>query len=327
MMRAVLLDAYGHYSQAHEGLIAKPVPKAGEVLVQVESAVVGPYDYMMMSGIFGRPYPLPLIAGTEGAGTVVECGEGTEEWRNKRVQVMSVGMWAEYKLAKVEEVIPVLDNITFDHAATIVGNPATVLMFKDYILGGGHKAVVQNAANSALGKMLIRLCQRDGIPLINIVRSSDKADQLRAMGAEYVLDSSDPQFLPDYKALGNRLGATIAFDAVAGEMTGKMLTGLLPEGVVYVYGGLSEQPSSSINISDVMFMGKRIEGLSLFLWLHKKTPAEKHAIFQEIQLAIDTVFSTEFAGHYSMAQIQAALTSYKANPSSGKVLIHPQLSN
>jgi NADPH:quinone reductase-like Zn-dependent oxidoreductase len=273
-----------------------------------------------MGGKYGTNMPLPVVPGLEGAGVVVECGQGVEELMGKRVHMSGGGMWAEYKLAKAEEVVQLKEDVTFDQAATLWVNPMTVMMFKELITIGSHTAVVQNAANSALGKMLIRLCRQEGLPLINIVRSAKSAEAIRAEGADNVLDSSDANFLTDYKAACARLNATIAFDAVAGDMTGTVLSGLCPGGVVYVYGGLSEQPSNGIQASDIIFLGKRVEGLALNFWLSRN---DKQAICHEIQLSISTIFWTDFAGHYPMSQIQTALTSYKANLSAGKVLIHP----
>ena len=327
MMRAVVVDSHGDVSQAYVAEIPKPQIQPGEVLVQVYSAPVHPIDFKILPRGFGPMVPLNLIPGLECAGVVIECSAGTEHLLRKRVHLMRKGMWAEYVTAKPTELVELMEHVSLDQGATLMGNPATAVLFKEYILSGGHKAAVQNAANSALGKMMIRLCQRDGIPLINIVRSADKADQLRAMGAEYVLNSSDPQFLPDYKALGNRLGATIAFDAVAGEMTGKMLFGLCNSGIVYVFGNLSEQKSTGILASDTVFQSKRIAGFFLPLWIAEKSQSEKEAIFQEIQASISTIFHTNIAGHFSMEEVRAAVASYRANMSLGKVLIHPSTSS
>jgi NADPH:quinone reductase-like Zn-dependent oxidoreductase len=183
--------------------------------------------------------------------------------------------------------------------------------------------VVQSAANSALGKMLIRLCRQEGVSLINIVRSAKSAEAIRAEGADNVLDSSDANFLTDYKAACTRLNATIAFDAVAGDMTGTVLSGLCPGGVVYVFGALSHQPSNGIQASDIIFQGKRVEGLGTVFWLAKKTNEEKQQLYSEIQQSISTIFRTDFIGHFPLSRVQEALGSYKANLSAGKVLLHP----
>jgi len=321
-MQAVLVDAFRDDSKIHAGEAARPIPKAGEVLIQVESSVIGHFDFVILAGAYGG-YGLPFVPGAEGAGTVVECGEGTEALLGVRVQTMGVGLWAQYAVAKAEQVVPLLDEISFDQGAAMWGNPVAVLMFREYVKKGGHRAVVQNAANSALGKMFIRLCQVEGIPLINIVRSAASAETVLSEGGENVLNSSDANFLTDYKAVCTRLNATIAFDAVAGDMTGTVLSGLCAGGVVYVFGVLSHQPSNSLQASDIIFQGKRVEGLGTVVWLGKKANEEKQQLYREIQLSLSTLFRTEFVGHFPLAQVQEALASYKANLSAGKVLLHP----
>ena len=323
MMRAVVMDAFGDYTQAHIAELPKPHPKAGEVLVQVHSSPINPSDFYYMGGHYGGNPPMPVVPGIEGAGVVVECGEGAESLLNKHVHVSGGAMWAEYKVAKAEEVVPLLEEVNLDQGATLWVNPMTVMMFRDLIRKDSHAAAVQDAANSALGKMLIRLCRHEGIPLINIVRSSKSAESLRAFGAEHVLDSSDANFTRDYKELCTRLNATIAFDAVAGDTTGVVLSGLCPGGVVHVYGGLSEQPSNGIQAADIIFLGKRVEGRMMPAWLGTKSSAEKKELYLDIQRLMSTVFSSTFIGHYSLAQIQTALTTYKSDMSAGKSLIHP----
>ena len=321
-MRALHLESFGDDSTLHEVQIPRPVPQSGEVLVRVESTPIGHFDFVVLMGMYGG-LQVPLVPGVEGAGTVVECGAGTEELLNKRVQVMGVGMWAEYKVAKAEDVVQLRDEVDIDQAAAMWGNPLAVMMFRECIRQGNHKAAVQNAANSALGKMFIRLCREEGIPLINIVRSADKAESLRALGAENVLNSADAGFQREYKETCEKLQATVAFDPVAGDMTGKLLSGLCPGGVTYVFGSLSHQPSNGLQASDLIFQGKRVEGLGTLFWLNRKTNAEKQAIYLEIQQRISTVFHTEFIGHYPLSEIKTALQRYKADLSAGKMLLHP----
>ena len=323
VMRAVAMNAFGDYTQAHVAELPKPQPQAGEVLVQVHSSPINPSDFYYMAGHYGTSTPPPVVPGTEGAGLVVECGAGAEGLQGKRVHVSGGSLWAEFKLVKAESVVPLLDEVTFDQGATLWVNPMTVMMFRDLIRQGNHRAAAQDAANSALGKMLIRLCRQEAIPLINIVRSAKSAEGLGAEGAENVLDSSDPNFLKDYKAICASLNATIAFDAVAGDMTGTVLSGLCAGGVVHVYGGLSEQPSNGIQASDIIFMGKRVEGKMMPAWLGRKLAEEKQHLYMEIQQMMGTVFRSDIVGNYPLDQVQAALAAYKANMSAGKVLIHP----
>ena len=118
---------------------------------------------------------VPFIPGLEASGTVVV---GSSQWLGKRVHVYSSArpynqVWAEYAVFESEECVELWDSTDFDQGALLSCNPLTVLYFKELLLKGKHKAAVQSAANSCLGRMLIRLCESMHLPLINIVRSTD----------------------------------------------------------------------------------------------------------------------------------------------------------
>ena len=327
-MRAAVLERYGNTEDVHCAELPRPTLQEGEVLVKVESSPINPSDLFFIRGNRANLPPLPTVPGLEGSGTVVEAGPGAEDFLGKRVHNYRLGAptnrtWAEYTVSKAEWCVPLLDSIDFDQGACLYVNPMTVMMFREIIHQGHHKAVVQDVANSALGRMLNRLCKLDNIPLINIVRSQASGEILRKEGAEYVLDSSQPEFDAELKALSVRLNATVGFDAIAGQAAGRMMTGLCPGGVVYVYSSLSGQPNGGFQAADLIFQDKSFEGRMMPLWLAPKSREERSQLFADIQSLLPTVFFSEFAGHYSLPQIQDALTSYMSQMSAGKVLIHP----
>jgi NADPH:quinone reductase len=134
---------------------------------------------------------------------------------------------------------------------------------------GRHRAVVQTTAASALGRMIVKLGKRLSLPVINVVRA-EQVGLLRGLGAEYVVNSSEPEFDTRLRELCHRLAATIGFDAVAGEMF-PLLLGAQPRGSrLLVYGALSLQASHADSASPI-FEGKRLEGFSLDAWLRSRT--------------------------------------------------------
>src|SRR5258708_37299431 len=127
----------------------------------------------------------------------------------------------------------------------------------------GHKALVHTAAASNLGQMLNKICLKDGIALVNIVRSKEQADILRNIGAKYVVDSSAPTFMDDLTNALVETGATLAFDAIGGgKLAGQILTcmevaanktakvysryGSSVHKQVYIYGGLDTRPTELV---------------------------------------------------------------------------------
>jgi len=322
-MRAVVIEAHD-LSSAQVREVPRPQPQSSQVLVRMESSPINPSDLQYILGHYALKPTFPAIPGFEGAGTVIESGGGLlgSSLVGKRVGVVTPGTWAEYVVIEAESCMPLKDEVDFDQASCIFINPMTVLMFKEVIKEGKHKACVQTAANSALGRMLIRICRLEGIPTINIVRSEQSAQVLRDEGAENVLVSSAEDFAGALKALCTQFEATVAFDAVGGELTGKVLAGLINGGVVYVYGLLSGQPSTGISAADVIFCGKKLAGLWLSQWFPTKNAWTKQALVSEVQDHLNGALKSEIAGHFTLEQIQAALAAYTTNMSAGKTLIH-----
>ena len=327
---AAVLPSYGDTANLHPGDSTLPVLCPGEVLVQVHSSPINPSDLYFIRGSRANLPPLPTVPGLEGSGVVVEAGEGDlgASLVGKRVHTYGFAvptnkMWAEYTVAKAENCVPLLDSVDFDQGACLYVNPMTVMMFREIIAQGGHKAAVQDVANSALGKMMVRLCRMDNVPLINIVRSQSARDSLVAEDAQYILDSSTPTFDRDLRSLSEQLHATVGFDAISGDFAGRFMSGLAPGSTLYVYSGLSGQPSSGFKNIDIIMEEKTFKGRMMPLWLGKKTVEERKSLFEEIQRLVPTVFRSEFVGHYGVQDVQTAVSRYVSNMSAGKILIHP----
>src|SRR5215475_2482767 len=229
-MRAVQLRAYDGQSFAMAELPV-PRPGPGQVLVRVAASPINPSDVMFVRGLYGFKKSLPAIPGFEGSGTVVESGRGlmARFLKGRRVAChaadprITSGMWAEYLVTSAQACVPLRSDVEIEQAATMLVNPLSAWAMMDEVRRGRHRALVQTAAASALGRMLIRLGQKFAVPTINVVRRSEQVKLLRDQGAEHVLDSSSPDFDPNLRQLCHRLGASIGFDAVAGEMSARVL--------------------------------------------------------------------------------------------------------
>ena len=108
------------------------------------------------------------------------------------------------------------DDASAAEGASMFVNPLTALGFVETMRAEGHTAIVHLAAASNLGQMLNRLCLKDGIPLVNIVRSEAQATLLKDQGAKQVLDSTAPDYEASLAAAIEETGATIAFDPISG---------------------------------------------------------------------------------------------------------------
>jgi NADPH:quinone reductase len=251
---------------------------AGQVLIAVEASPINPSDLGVLLGAVspGALEPdgsdllgavpeatLPfyrdrldktLPVGNEGAGTVIAAGPEASAMVGRRVATFGGSMWADYRVADAGAVVELPDDVSTAEGAALFINPLTALSMVETMRAEGHSALVHTAAASNLGQMLVRICAADGVGLVNIVRRAEQAQVLRVLGAEHVVDSSQPDFPDQLTGAIRQTGATLAFDAIGGgSLAGDILTAMeraqppleswTPYGTtvpkqVYIYGSL-----------------------------------------------------------------------------------------
>lgn len=251
-----------------------PSPKAGQVLIKVAASPINPSDF----GVWMRSNPEGFqkrAIGNEGSGVVVATGGGysTSGLLGKKVGFVNLptgqGAYSEYVIVDAMKgafVMP--DELPVEAAASFFVNPYTAYGILDTAKNNGAKAFIHTAAASQLGQMLVKLVKQEntGIELINVVRRVEQADVLKALGATHVVVTSEENWRDELKALGKKLGASIAFDAVAGEMTGDLMDILPKGGKVYVYGVLAGN-MQKIDPINLIYYKKKLEGFMLNTWL------------------------------------------------------------
>src|SRR3954453_11562704 len=170
-----------------------------------------------------------MPVGNEGAGVVVKTGssDAAKALMGKTVAMIGGAMYSQYRCLKVGECLPLPPGTTAAEGASCFVNPLTALGMTETMRREGHKALVHTAAASNLGQMLNKICLKDGIPLVNIVRSKEQADILHRIGAKHVVDSTAPTFMDDLTNALVDTGATLAFDAVGGgKLAGQILAAM-----------------------------------------------------------------------------------------------------
>src|ERR1700688_317094 len=226
--------------------VPTPVPAANEVLVRVEAAPINPSDLgLLFAGAdmtkasqrgtkdqrsvaaripeaalksMAARFDVSMPVGNEGAGVVVEAGssEAAQALLGKTVAALGGAMYSQYRCVPIEQVLLLPAGATPAEGASSFVNPLTALGMVETMRGEGHTALVHTAAASNLGQMLNRICLKDGISLVNIVRNQAQVDLLRAMGAAHVCNSNSPTFVQDLIEALSATGATIGFDAIGG---------------------------------------------------------------------------------------------------------------
>jgi NADPH:quinone reductase len=270
-----------------------PKPAANEVLVRVEASPINPSDLGLLipgadltaatvAGTPERPIvtaPLgakalealsarvdeSLPVGNEGAGTVVAAGSSpaAQALLGKIVGIAGGAMYAQYRAVDASACLVLPDGATARDGASSFVNPLTALGMLETMRREGHSALVHTAAASNLGQMLVKLCAKDDVPLVNIVRKPDQEELLRSLGAVHVCNSASPSFETDLTEVLAVTSATIAFDATGGgTLASQILNGMEKAAnstgaaysrygstvhkQVYIYGGLDTSPTTLV---------------------------------------------------------------------------------
>ena len=305
--------------------IPTPRPGRGQVVVRMRAAPCNPADLLYLTDRYGIDRPLPATPGFEGSGEVVASGGGlVARWLvGKRVACGGhecTGTWAEYCLADATQCLPLRRELSFEEGATAVANPITALALVGLARKGGHRAIVQTGAAGQLARVLERVAKRDALPVVNVVRRVEQAEALRASGSE-ALASDEPGFAAALAELARELSATVAFDAVAGPMTG-VLVGALPRGSeIVVYGALSGAPSGDIDPMELAFGAKRIRGFEIASHLRDLGILRAFLLASAAQRLVASGAKAVIRERASLDDAPAALLRYAREMSAGKVLL------
>ena len=347
-----------------------PDPGPDEVVVRVEATPLNPSDLALLFGpadmstarvsgtaenpVVTADIPQGLMklvkgrigeslpVGNEGAGVVVAAGssDAAQALLGKTVGMVGGEMYAQYRCMNIMMCLELEEGTTAAEGASCFVNPLTALGMVETMRSEGHTALVHTAAASNLGQMLNRICQDEGIDLVNIVRKPEQEEILRALGAQYICNTSSESFMNELTEALVKTGATIAFDAIGGgKLANQILSCMEAAAVqrmtqynrygsdvfkqVYIYGGLDTSPT----------VLNRNFGLtwSLSGWL--LTPFLQKAGLEkliEMRARVAAELKTTFASHYtreiSLADVLSldAIAQYNKRATGTKYLIKPQ---
>ena len=256
--------------------VPTPQPKSGELLIKVVAAPVNPSDYGSWFG--SKPESYPIVMGKEGCGVVVATGGGLSTWRcpvgtkvGFACNDAKQGSYAEYvTMDAITGVFPMPDDVPIEDCASFLVNPYTAVGILDTAEQAGSNVIVHTAAASQLGQMIVKLAPTKGMEVINVVRRDDQKEILEKLGAKYIVvtKGDDATWKAKLKEKVQQLGATCAFDAVSGDMTGHLLECMPPKrGIVYLYGNLAGR-AGNINPSDLIYRKKQLKSFYLTSWIN-----------------------------------------------------------
>ncbi len=342
-------------------------PGPDEVVVRVMGSPINPSDLGLLLGmadmstavLSGSPQSPVLTAtvpaqfmkamagrldqsmpvGNEGAGVVVAAGANAQGLMGRTVAILGGAMYAEYRAIKAADCLVLPADATPAEGASCFVNPLTALGMTETMRREGHTALVHTAAASNLGQMLNKICLKDGIGLVNIVRNAEQVALLRGIGAVHVVDSSQPGFAEDLADAIAATGATLAFDAIGGgRLAGQILVameaainrkattysryGSTVQKQVYIYGGLDIRPTE-FNRGFGMAWG--IGGWLLTPLLQRIGAEATQRLRQRVADELKTTFASHYTAEISLAEVlnPAVIAEYNKRATGLKYLINP----
>ncbi len=323
-MQAVQLEKNGAPLFVRQ--IPVPRPGPGEVLIRMAASPINPSDLFFLAGNYAFQKPFPVVPGLEGSGTVVGAGKGLvpRMWMGKRVACAAAqtsdGAWAEYMVTSAMLCFPLPKKLSLEQGAMLIVNPMTALSFFDIAKREKRTAIVNTAAASALGRMIVRLGLQHGLPVINIVRRQEQVELLKSLGARYVLNSLDEDFHDRLRKVAHELNATLILDAVGGGLTRQLLDAAPFGAAVLVYANLSGEPSI-FNAETLIFGDKKVAGFFLSNWAAKKSFISKLWFTQRVKRLATKALQTSVQKRLPLSAAQQALEIYRSNMTAGKVLL------
>src|ERR1700761_2935661 len=347
-----------------------PSPSANEVVVRVEASPINPSDLgvllagadMSTATVAGTPerpvvtaslregglgglsarIDKSLPVGNEGAGTVVAAGSSApaQALLGKKVGVAGGAMYSQYRTVDASACLVLPDGATAKDGASSFVNPLTALGMLETMRHEGHSALVHTAAASNLGQMLVKLCAKDDVPLVNIVRKPDQEELLRSLGAVHVCNSASPSFETDLTEALAATSATIAFDATGGgTLASQILNGMEKAASstaaeysrygstvhkqVYIYGGLDTSPTV---LTRSFGMAWGVGGWLLTRVIQNAGAETIGRLRNRVAAELTTTFASAYTREVSLAGMLRpdAFNAYVKRATGEKFLVTPQ---
>lgn len=303
-------------------------PGINEVLIKVYASPVNPSDIAFIQGTYNVVKTLPAVPGFEGSGLIVETNPELAHLLGKKVsffiQEDSPGSWSEFVITGKDNLIILDEEMDLDQAACFAINPFTAFGLFSIAVQRKTKAIIINAAGGQVPSFIRNLANEYQIEVVNVVRKSETAENLRTSGVYHVLDETEENFVEKLKTLAHQLKATLAFDAVGGSQSGYLFNAMPPDSELVVYGGLSNKPMTGINVMEVIFHNKHISGFNLSPWIQELEADDFNRISKLLQdKFIFKSWCTSIQSIVALDDVVVGLKHYLGNMSAGKVLIKP----
>lgn len=300
--------------------VAAPGP--GEALVELEAAVVHPSDFGIIAGTYGRTRPAPAVGGREGVGRVVAVGPGAGAPAiGSRVRMPpDAGVWRERGVFAFQELEAVPADLSPEQAAQCFVNPTAAIRMLETVPLNPGDVVVQNAGNSAVGKVVAFLGKRRGLRVVSLVRDVARHEaELLALGAEAIF-ADDDEAPKRIRALKGASPVRLALNSIGGASVSRLIKSCDAGATVVTFGGMTGEPvrfpTRELIFSDIVLRGFWIDR-----WLREASREETARLFSEVYALWRAGFPTGVEKTYPVSDIVEAVKHAARPGRSGKILV------
>jgi NADPH:quinone reductase-like Zn-dependent oxidoreductase len=323
-MKAIQIEAFGNPAAVLKVIDLPDVgpPAAGEVVIEVEASPLNPYDLLLIAGSYGYRPRLPAIMGTEGAGRVVAAGAGVKHLKegDRTLVPFLHPAWAERIKTDAPWLRPLPPGDVNQFAMMGVNPPTAYLLLTDVVKLPRGSWVIQNGANSGVGRATVAVAKALGLRTVNVVRRDAVVAELQALGGDVVLVDG-PDLAERVAAETGNASISLALDGVGDTSTTSLMSCLVEGGVLVSYGGTSRKPMA-VQPGSLIFRKQTVRGFWLRHWYQSARPEDVTAMFDRLApLVAAGTLSTPVAATFGFDRVGEALT--KATESGGKVLFTP----
>jgi NADPH:quinone reductase-like Zn-dependent oxidoreductase len=323
-MRSLIFHRFGDPSEvlALEE-VPTPEPGPGEVRVRLGARSINPSDVLTVRGQYGRRPKLPATPGYEGAGTIDAVGPDVTQWKvGQRVIPLGVeGTWQEAVIASEKALMATPEGLPDKIACQMLANPLTAQLLFELLDAKAGDWVVQTAAGSTLGQLMIQLAKLNGINLINVIRSRRGVEPLKAAGAEHVVVTEDEDLAERFTQIAGKTPITKAVDAVAGETGAKLANALGFGATLVVYGALSMEPIP-LEAGRLIFRGLTVKGFWLTDWFRSVPRETRDRTLGEIsKLLASGQLVPPIEAEYDLADAHKAIVHSERPGRTGKIVL------
>lgn len=316
---------FHRFGKSHEVIQLEPLQlpelSAGQLRVKMLASPINPADLNFIQGNYGVLPELPASPGIEGCAEVLESAANGFIAGDKVIFLERVGTWQSHLVCDASLALRIPADISAEQASMLKVNPATAWqILHGYVELKAGDWVIQNAANSGVGRCLIQIAKKRGLRTINVVRREGLEKELTALGADHVLQDDDGFVEKVRQICGDHL-PQLASNAVGGDSALRQMDALADRGTQVTFGAMSMR-SLKVPNKFLIFKEIHLRGLWITRWLAETPRSEVEAVYSQLaSWVVSGDLLQPIDGTFSPAEIDSALLRAQQNQRAGKVLI------